>query len=213
MQMPEMDGIELAQYIRETTPKVPILLLTSMGDERGKHHAGLFNAILTKPVKQQILYKNILGQLRAAGKPAQEELVEKKKLSDTFSKEHPLNILVAEDNPVNQKLAERVLSKLGYAPDMAVNGNEVLSSMSRKNYDIILMDVQMPEMDGLEATRQIRNLSGTQPVIIAMTANAMQGDREMCLAAGMDDYISKPIKLENLVSLIEMWSIKKRKSA
>jgi signal transduction histidine kinase/ligand-binding sensor domain-containing protein/DNA-binding response OmpR family regulator len=213
MQMPEMDGIALAQYIRGTSPHVPIVLLSSMGDERAKHHVNLFNAILTKPVKQQILYKHILNQLRAASKPVHEEVMEQKKLSTDFAKDHPLTILVAEDNQVNQKLAERVLSKLGYTPDIAVNGNEVLNSMTKKNYDIILMDVQMPEMDGLEATRKIREKSGEQPVIIAMTANAMQGDREICLAAGMDDYVSKPIKLENLVGMIELWSVKKRKSA
>jgi signal transduction histidine kinase/CheY-like chemotaxis protein/ligand-binding sensor domain-containing protein len=213
MQMPEMDGIELAQRIRDLYPQLPIVLLSSMGDERAKLHADLFNAILTKPVKQQTLYKHIVQQLRKQGKPLVEESVNQKKLSHDFSQQYPLSILIAEDNPVNQKLAERVLMKLGYKPDIAVNGLEAVASLKKTEYDIIFMDVQMPEMDGLEATRTIRSMSEPQPVIIAMTANAMQGDREMCLDAGMDDYISKPIKLENLVALIETWATRKRKSA
>jgi CheY-like chemotaxis protein len=135
-----------------------------------------------------------------------EARVEKKKLSENFSLDHPLSILVAEDNPVNQKLAERVLSKLGYKPEIAANGHEALSAITMKHYDLILMDVQMPEMDGLEATQKIRANGGNQPIIIAMTANAMQGDREICLRAGMDDYISKPIKIEDLVLMLTKWS-------
>ena len=125
-----------------------------------------------------------------------------------FSKHYPLRILIAEDNAVNQKLTERVLHKLGYKPEMADNGQEALNATIQKSVDLILMDVQMPEMDGLEATRQIRRRGGDQPVIIAMTANAMQGDREECMQAGMDDYISKPVKIEILVSLLETWVLK-----
>ncbi|HMI65224.1 MAG TPA: response regulator, partial [Cyclobacteriaceae bacterium] len=125
-----------------------------------------------------------------------------------FSKHYPLRILIAEDNAVNQKLTERVLHKLGYKPEMADNGQEALNATIQKSVDLILMDVQMPEMDGLEATRQIRRRGGDQPVIIAMTANAMQGDREECMQAGMDDYISKPVKMEILVSLLETWALK-----
>jgi CheY-like chemotaxis protein len=117
-----------------------------------------------------------------------------------------LRILIAEDNAVNQKLTERVLNKLGYKPEIAQNGSEALKALLQKPFDLILMDVQMPEMDGLETTRQIRLLSGDQPVIIAMTANAMQGDREVCMQAGMDDYIAKPVKLELLVDMLEKWA-------
>ncbi|MBI1768834.1 MAG: response regulator, partial [Bacteroidetes bacterium] len=205
MQMPEMDGIHLALHVRKQF-NIPVLLLSSMGDERAKQYGDLFCALLTKPVKQQILYTHIFSQLRQKGKPVLEAPVENKKLSEDFSQEHPLSILVAEDNPVNQKLAERVLVKLGYQPDFALNGLKALEAVDRKNYDLIFMDVQMPEMDGLEATRLIRCNRPAQPIIIAMTANAMQGDREICLQAGMNDYISKPIKFDDLIILLQKWA-------
>jgi CheY-like chemotaxis protein len=112
---------------------------------------------------------------------------------------------LAEDNVVNQKVAIRILEKMGYRIDVAANGLEVLDALRRRPYDAILMDVQMPEMDGLETTRQIRGEwpAGSQPRIIAMTANAMQGDREAYLAAGMDDYVSKPIRIHELQSALE----------
>jgi CheY-like chemotaxis protein len=116
---------------------------------------------------------------------------------------HPLRILLAEDNAVNQKLALRILERLGYRADIASNGLEAVESVERQIYDVILMDVQMPEMDGLDATRNIRKLAQiTQPHIIAMTANAMEGDREMCIAAGMNDYVSKPIRVNELVDAL-----------
>ena len=120
-----------------------------------------------------------------------------------MAKNHPLRILLAEDNAVNQKLAIRILEQMGYRADIASNGLEAVESIERQIYDVILMDVQMPEMDGLDATRNIRKLKdATQPHIIAMTANAMEGDREMCIAAGMDDYISKPIRVNELVEAL-----------
>jgi signal transduction histidine kinase/ligand-binding sensor domain-containing protein/DNA-binding response OmpR family regulator len=209
MQMPGMDGVQLAGHIRKFNNTIPIILLSSIGDERSKSTDGLFTSILTKPEKQALLYKQILVQLKYHGKIKVEESVEKeeKTLSTEFSKNHPLQILIAEDNPVNQKLAERVLTKLGYEPEKVFNGEEAVNATLRKQYDIILMDIQMPVMDGMEATRKIRALNEPQPVIIAMTANAMQGDKEKCLAAGMDDYISKPIKLEDLVNLLEKWAL------
>jgi len=114
---------------------------------------------------------------------------------------HPLRILLAEDNVVNQKLAMRLLQQMGYRADLASNGIEAIECVQRQIYDVVLMDVQMPEMDGLEAARRItaRGNPGERPRIVAMTANAMQGDREECLAAGMDDYLTKPIRVERLV--------------
>ena len=118
---------------------------------------------------------------------------------------HPLRILLAEDNLVNQKLALRLLQQLGYRADLAANGIEAIEGVARQPYDLLLMDVQMPEMDGLEASRQItaRWPAGRRPRIVAMTANAMQGDREACLAAGMDDYVTKPIRVDPLVDALQ----------
>jgi CheY-like chemotaxis protein len=124
-----------------------------------------------------------------------------------FAKKYPIKILVAEDNAVNQTLIIMVMKKLGFVPDLAPNGVKALEALVAKPYDIILMDVQMPEMDGIEATRIIRQQSYHQPVIIAVTANAMQDDKEACMQAGMDDYISKPIELEKLMTLLEKWAI------
>ncbi len=209
MQMPDMDGMELARQIKGKQENLPIILLSSMGDEKTKEHEDLFASVLTKPVKQAILFKHLIAQLS----PYKEKtfLVEnnigQNKLTIEFAKQYPLQILIAEDNPVNQKLAERVLTKLGYAPDKALNGQEALNALDLKKYDLILMDVQMPVMDGLEATRRIRLRADYQPLILAMTANAMQGDREMCIDAGMDEYLSKPIKVEDLVNTLEKLAI------
>jgi CheY-like chemotaxis protein len=117
---------------------------------------------------------------------------------------HPLRILLAEDNVVNQKLAMRLLSQMGYAADLARHGVEAVEAIERQTYDVVLMDVQMPEMDGLQASREItrRWPAGDRPRIVAMTANAMQGDREECMAAGMDDYVTKPIRVDALVEAL-----------
>jgi CheY-like chemotaxis protein len=116
---------------------------------------------------------------------------------------HPLRILLAEDNVVNQKLALRLLQQMGYRADVASNGIEVIESIERQTYDVVLMDVQMPEMDGLEASRRIvQRWPDDRPRIVAMTANAMQGDREACLAAGMDDYVTKPIRVDALIQAL-----------
>jgi len=215
MQMPGMDGIELSKRIKEKYPDLPIIMLSSVGDESKKMHPELFAAVLNKPAKQQQLSRVIQSTLRpqqGAAVVAVEAPKSEKVLSQDFAEKHPLRILIAEDNQVNQKLAVRVLNKLGYTKiDIAQNGNEVIDSLSKDSYEIILMDVQMPELDGIEATKRIRSsMKDKSPVIIAMTANAMQGDREMCLQAGMDDYISKPIKLETLVSILEKWSLEIR---
>jgi CheY-like chemotaxis protein len=180
--------------------------LSSIGDERGKNYSDLFSSVLTKPVKQNMLCKHILQQLRLGGKPVIAEQNLTPKLSVDFSRQHPLRILIAEDNVVNQKLTERVLNKLGYKPVIVISGQQALDAARQQLYDLILMDVQMPEMDGLESTRQIRRSEIKQPIVIAMTANAMQGDRDQCIGAGMDDYISKPVRLETLINMLEKWS-------
>lgn len=206
-QVLDMSGVDLAKSIREKYPQLPIILLSPKDDVSDKLHPDLFNGVVLKPIKKHLLSKQMLSCFRHLSKASTEEVPTSHKLSADFSQQHPLRILVAEDNVTNQKLALKVLSKLGYSPDIAKHGKEVLEMVSDKNYDVILMDVQMPEMDGLEASRMIRICLTAQPVIIAMTANTLQGDREACLQAGMDDYISKPINLEELVDILEKWSI------
>lgn len=204
MQMPEMDGIELARTIRAKHKSLPVILLSSIGDESRKENENLFCHILTKPVRQKIFLNAVTTALRNKNRssaPASSE----KKLSEDFAVQFPLKILIAEDNGVNQMLATRALKKLGYESTLAENGIVALKKMEQDHYNVIFMDVQMPEMDGLEATRILRKRTSQQPVIIAMTANAMAGDKEICLQAGMDDYVSKPIKLEELVAVLEKW--------
>jgi len=124
-------------------------------------------------------------------------------LEKSFAEECPLNILIAEDNIVNQKLIERILRKLGYQTDTASDGIQVLNSIVKKEYNVILMDIRMPEMDGLEATRTIRQMSIAQPYIIAMTANAMSNDREECLENGMNDYLAKPLSTDEIIDSLK----------
>ncbi|WP_431212748.1 response regulator [Puia sp. P3] len=200
---------QLTGSIREQSPHTPVILMTRPGAV-GKDAAGV-TAQLNKPVKQHLLRDQLVhlffsadsgdtpGGNNNTAAPAE-------KLNADFAGRCPLRILVAEDNPMNQKIVMKMLTRLGYAPTMTANGKEVLEEVSNQRYDVVFMDVQMPEMDGLEATRMIRLCLEVQPIIIAMTANAMQGDRDSCLQAGMDDYISKPIDLNDLLNQLEKWS-------
>ena len=204
LSMPGMDGIQLSQSIKSQYPKIPIILLNTVNDERHKQHAGIFSAVINKPVKQQDLFDTILNELRHKDKS---ENGASNGTPDNFSEKYPLHILVAEDNPVNQKWIKKILSKIGYECVIAENGKVVLEIVGHEHFDLIFMDVQMPEMDGLEASRMIRVCLETQPVIIAMTANVMQGDREECIQSGMNDYISKPVELNVLLKILEKWAI------
>ncbi|HEV8627399.1 MAG TPA: response regulator, partial [Acidimicrobiia bacterium] len=199
MHMRDMDGLTLAAEIQRTEAgsSLPLVMLTSLGRRREDTESGVeFAAFLTKPIKPSHLYDALLTVL--AG---QRRLV---RPAPTATAPEPvrqaLRIVVAEDNAVNQQLALALLSKLGYGADVASNGREALEALERQSYDVVFMDVQMPEMDGLEATRRIRERwpEADRPRIVAMTANAMVGDREACLAAGMDDYLSKPIHIDEL---------------
>jgi two-component system sensor histidine kinase/response regulator len=208
MQMPDMDGCELAQRVQQLYPRLPIILLSSVGDDRNKNYPGLFKSVLTKPVKQEMLCQLMINELRGKSKNmANERAPVMQKLSIDFAKQHPLNILVAEDNPVNQKLTLKILTKLGYDAVLAENGLQTIEIAALQPFDIILMDVQMPGMDGLEATRIIRQTMEVQPVIIAMTANAMTEDKDECLRTGMDDFLGKPVRLEDIVNMIAKWSV------
>ena len=202
MQMPEMDGVMLAIKIKEKMPQLPIILLSSVGDESTSKFPHLFNSVLTKPIKQTQLYNLIQMELKQNDSVVLENK-NKPVLSEDFAKAYPLNILIAEDNLINQKLAMRVLNKLGYEPEIANNGKEALDMQLSNNYDVILMDMLMPEMDGLQATEMIRKTLSVQPQIVAMTANALPEDRAACMKAGMNDYISKPIKLDILMEILK----------
>ncbi len=199
MQMPGMHGIELARAIKARQPQLPVILLSSIGDETRNKYPDLFFAVLTKPAKQQTLFKAMQLALQQEIELAPPEKIKPALLSLEFAEQYPLRILVAEDNLINQKLILRILTKLGYQPMIAANGLEVLALTELHTFDLILMDIQMPEMHGLEATQIIRSsIELKQPCIIAMTANAMLEDKEECLQAGMNDYLPKPINIEGL---------------
>ena len=202
MQMPEMDGLDLARAIRQQAEyqDLPLIMLSSLGKEDIVKQAQdvQFAAVVNKPIKQSRLYQ-VLTQA-CGGKLVKFKSTDTSFLTSDIADNYPLRILLAEDIVVNQKVALLILQQMGYRADVASNGIEVLEALYRQPYDVILMDVHMPEMDGLTATELIceRWEETTRPKIIAMTANAMTGDREKCLAIGMDDYVSKPIRVEEL---------------
>jgi signal transduction histidine kinase/DNA-binding response OmpR family regulator len=204
MHMPEMDGLELAREVRRRRAGLPLVLFSSLGRREAGDTEGLFSAYLAKPMRQSQLFDTLVSLLAHEPAPKVATAPGKPQLDHGLAARHPLRILLAEDNVVNQKLALRLLQQMGYRADLASNGIEAVESVERQAYDVVLMDVQMPEMDGLEASRRITAKwpPEARPRIVAMTANAMQGDREMCLAAGMDDYLTKPIRVETLVEAL-----------
>jgi len=204
LHMPGMDGLELAGAIRGEPESLllPVIILSSIG-ERSPADAPIA-ATLTKPVKPSSLHDALVSVLAGGTIAPATRAPERTAPGTDLATRHPLRILLAEDNAVNQKLAIRLLARMGYAADVVGDGAQAVNALSRETYDVVLMDVQMPELDGLEATRQIRALwPGRELQIVAMTANAMAEDREACLAAGMDDYVSKPIRVEELVAALE----------
>jgi two-component system, sensor histidine kinase and response regulator len=229
MRMPGMDGVELAQRVKADpcVSSTRLVLLTSMGrrgDAKEAVRAGV-DAYLTKPSRQNHLYDTLATVV--GGGPEEEPAKGPKHEAPPLVTRHSLKeakarsqarVLVAEDNQINQKVAVKMLEKLGYRADVAANGLGAVEALSRIRYAAVLMDVQMPEMDGYAATREInrreaeagrRSIMMDRPAhhtpIIAMTANAMQGDREKALEAGMDDYLSKPVKPEELEAILERW--------
>jgi signal transduction histidine kinase/CheY-like chemotaxis protein/HPt (histidine-containing phosphotransfer) domain-containing protein len=212
MQMPELNGVQLAQQMRRRAPPhmqlMPLVLFTSLGHSEADGAEGLFATTLHKPLRQSQLLDTLMlliagDAAEATGKRAPSN--SRDAVDPELGKRRPLRILLAEDNPVNQRLATLVLEQMGYRADVAGNGVEAVAALERQQYDVVLMDVQMPEMDGLEASRVIcgRWTRDRRPRIVAMTANALTGDREICLAAGMDDYITKPLRVNELVEALE----------
>lgn len=207
MQMPEMDGVMFARELhkRRNRHDLPIILLTSLGGLEEIPEDVIFDERLSKPVKSSLLYNAIAKVISQRSETEAPQIQADEATFDSdLGKENPLKILLAEDNLINQKVALRILEKLGYRADVAANGLEALAALKRQHYDVILMDVQMPEMDGVQATQKILETysDDKRPRIVAMTAHAMEGDRERYLNLGMDDYVSKPIQLDNLISAL-----------
>lgn len=202
MNMPDMDGVMLAETIRSRAAlkNLPLVMITSLGTSQPENLGNLFAAILNKPLKPAQLYDAICSILVGKDYTPPRRRSAEVKFDTVMAAEHPLRILLAEDNFTNQQVALHFLNRLGYRADVAANGLEVLAALRRQPYDVILLDVQMPEMDGLETARRIHQdwPEERRPRLIAMTAYAMQGDRERCLEAGMQDYISKPVRLREL---------------
>src|SRR4029453_13324705 len=204
MHMPDMDGLALAREIRSSRAGhiLPLVMLTSLGRRGDVDEAVDFVAQLTKPIKASQFYEvlmRVFGEIPEEVSRAGAEGAP----SEASVQRTQLKILLADDNAVNQQVALALLAKMGYCADVVANGAGVLEALARERYDVVLMDVEMPVMDGLEASRRInQQWPAERPRIVAMTANAMQGDRETCLAAGMDDYLSKPIRKTELAAAL-----------
>ncbi|MFW6357921.1 MAG: response regulator [Chroococcales cyanobacterium] len=206
-QMPDLDGVTLAKRIHqlESYQTLPLVMLSSVGilPEEDSSAKVEFAAFLNKPIKQSHLYNTLLQILSQQRIPIQTEVSSTPQFINLAEK-LPLRLLLVEDVVVNQKVAMQMLRRLGYRADVVNNGKEALEALARQSYDVVFMDVQMPEMDGMEATQRICQQwpSESRPWIIAMTAHAMRGDREACLAVGMNDYISKPVRIEALIDAL-----------
>ena len=204
--LPQASALDLAQYIRKhfTKQQFPLILIAPPNDSHPKNLVReLFNLYLTKPLTRSRLFDSlmiVLGELNLV----RHKLVES---SIKLGERLPLNILLAEDNPINQIVAASILDEMAYKVDIVENGLQAIAALRKKPYQVILMDMQMPEMGGLEATRHIRAefAPERQPIIIAMTANAMEGDKQSCLDAGMNDYISKPVLPETVEATLQRW--------
>ena len=204
--LPQASALEFAQYVRSRYNKqeLPLILIAPPNDPHAKDTVReLFNLYLTKPITRSRLFDSlmtVLGKLNlVTTRPEQSQL----KLGERL----PLTILLAEDNPINQMVAASILDEMAYKVDIAEDGKQAIAALHKKPYDVIFMDMQMPEMDGLEATRRIRAdfPSAHQPIIVAMTANAMESDKQECLLAGMNDYISKPVLPEAVETVLKRW--------
>ncbi len=194
LQLSGIGGNAFASELRKVRERLPIVGLSTPGQD--DRHGG-FAALVTKPVKASRLYDAMIAALPHADRRAEPRADRSVwRLADR----HPLRVLVAEDNVVNQKVVMAMLSHLGYRADLVANGLEAVDAVRRVAYDVVFMDLQMPELDGVGATREIiaEHPRDRRPRIVALTANAYDEDREACLAAGMDDYVSKPLKTETL---------------
>ncbi len=200
-QMPEMDGVTLAREIRRRTP-TPLILLSSSGEIIRGEDASLFQTQIFKPIKQSALFNALLQIMEKEIKPPM-KLAEKKP-NNSMATHHPLRILLAEDNIVNQQVGLLMLSRLGYTADLARDGQQALQAADETDYDLILMDIQMPNLNGIDAARLIREkLLAKSPAIFALTAEALEGDKERFLSLGFDGYLSKPLQIHTLQDMLK----------
>jgi CheY-like chemotaxis protein len=207
MQMPEMSGDIFTQELRKHFSKaeLPVVMLTSLGAMPGAMQRELYSAFITKPARQSQLYYTVSRLLNAQARQAKEfNQANGIGVQDNFRKD--LRILVAEDNIINQKVARGILNNIGFQAEVVTNGLEVMQMFAQQEFDLIFMDMQMPEMDGIDATVALRKLPlKKQPIVIAMTANAMSEAKEICIQAGMDDYIAKPVKINDIRAILAKW--------
>jgi CheY-like chemotaxis protein len=198
--LPEHGEEVLFASAKAADATVPVILMVKAGAEFERNAKQKFSAVLTKPLKQQALAHTLLSalSLHTASTSKPNSLLNKE-----FAKEHPLTIIVAEDNKINQLLILRILDRLGYAPALAENGLEVIKLLDTQPYDLVLMDLEMPEMDGLAACRHIRKNGTFQPHIVAMTADVIAEKQQECLDAGMNGFLGKPIKIDVLYTMLK----------
>ena len=215
IQLPDISGYDVVIQVRKSGRPFECLLMIAFSSFTGReaktcNDAG-FNGFLSKPIRRDKLFQMIERVLADKESRETQDITGEAKMMTQYSvKEdlkHSIRILLAEDNPVNQKLAKMLLTKAGYQVEIACNGREAVEkfSSSPDDFDIIFMDIQMPEMDGMEATKEVRRRGYAAIPIIALTAHAMKGDREKCIEAGMDDYITKPVKRENVFEILEKY--------
>ncbi|MFM8471761.1 MAG: response regulator, partial [Limisphaerales bacterium] len=212
LQLPEMDGLTLAQFVRRAPgcEATPILLLTDTrlrSDDKRPGAVGI-SLFVYKPIRPAQVFDALVRAVEH--KPRTEKAAPVRSEFDaTMAERLPLRLMLADDNLINQKVGVKMLQRLGYRPEVAANGVEVLKLLDQQPFDLIFLDVQMPEMDGFEAARRIHAQwpDPRRPRLVAMTGNALEGDREKCLQAGMDDYVAKPVRITELQAVIERWGL------
>lgn len=212
LHLSEIDGLLFTHKIREKSQgkNFPVIIITSIGAKENDEIIKKLNIVkfIYKPVKQSLLYESILSEF-ISGAVQIRKSESYVSIDSQLGNKYPLRVLLAEDNTINQKVTTKIMERLGYRIDVVANGLEVLEEVKKIHYDIILMDLHMPEMDGLEATRKlIREYGKERPVIVALTAFAMESDKEICLNTGMDDYLSKPVRIEEIQNLLQKWGSK-----
>lgn len=206
MQMPDLDGSSFTERLREKFSKaeLPVIMFTSLGTMHGAVQRDLYSAFITKPARQSHLYYTVNRLLNSQARRNEDGVDQTETLQASFRKD--LRVMVAEDNLINQKVARGILNNIGLKIEVVTNGLEAIALLKQQEFDLIFMDMQMPEMDGVDATVEIRKLNiKHQPKIVAMTANAMSESRDICIAAGMDDYIAKPVKVNDIRAVIGKW--------